>query len=801
MSRPSWIFAPVAGMAAVLLGGGTLLGWWRNNEGLKSIVPGSSPLKPNIAAGLLLCGAALAFLSLTGSAKPARVGAALSGLLVFILGGLTLGEHFFGWNLGIDQWLIPQGANGTSQTLRMAPATALCFVLTGILFFAQSQLVPRRLGIPLAAGLSTALAFIGALALAGFLLEVLFGPGWNLLGMSASGVTAAVGFLLLGSGVLALLQSERHLAWSLDAFTTAGFVSGILLVVVAAGMAFTYTRRMLETTTGLIHCQEALGKIQAVYADMSELASGQRVYIITGDEQFLKARELIRTEARDDVLRARRLTSDNPNQQHRLDKLEPLLSQRIDWEERVITSRRAEGFPVAAQLMATSAGVRLSEEINGILKEMEQEEYRLLSQHRKQAEMASITAFSILPMGVFLSLAILSLGLSFLNAGVTEQRQAEKALRVSEKRYRGLFESNPNPMWFFDLETLSFLAVNDAAVRHYGYSRDEFLAMTIKDIRPPEDIPALMDDLSQTSEGLDDTTPWRHRKKNGELIDVEITAHEVPWLGRRSALVLINDITARRRAEKQIRKLNLELEDRVEKRTAQLQTANAELEAFSYSVSHDLRTPLRAIDGFSHALLEDFGQRLPEEGQRHVQTIRGGAQKMGALIDDLLTFSRLSRLPLKRREVNTGRMVRDAIKELDFSHNGRKVDLRIDEVPPCLADAVLLKQVWLNLLSNALKYTRQQESAIVNVGCTREAGNDESVFFVRDNGTGFDMRYAHKLFGVFQRLHRAEEFEGTGVGLAIVQRIVHRHGGRVWADAAVNRGATFYFTLGEKTKS
>src|SRR5205085_3041117 len=341
------------------------------NESLKSIVPGSSPLKPNIAAGILLCGGALAFLSLTRSAKPARICAALSGIIVLLLGGLTLGEHFLGWNLGIDQWLVSQGANGTPEVLRMSSATALCFVLMGILFLAQSQLASPRLNLPLAVGLSTALAFIGVLALAGFLLELLFGPGWNLLGMNVSGVTAAVGFLLLGSGVLALLQSARHLVWFLDAFTTAGFVSGILLVVVTAAMAFTYTRRMLETTTGLIHCEEALGKIQEVYADMSELASGQRVYVITGDEQFLKARELIKTKARDDALRARKLTSDNPNQQHRLDKLESLLSQRIDWEERVIAMRRTEGFPAAAQRMATRAGVRLSEEIIGLLKEME----------------------------------------------------------------------------------------------------------------------------------------------------------------------------------------------------------------------------------------------------------------------------------------------------------------------------------------------------------------------------------------------------------------------------------------------
>jgi len=250
---------------------------------------------------------------------------------------------------------------------------------------------------------------------------------------------------------------------------------------------------------------------------------------------------------------------------------------------------------------------------------------------------------------------------------------------------------------------------------------------------------------------------------------------------------------ALRGSEERFRALNAVLEERVATRTAELEVANKELEAFSYSVSHDLRAPLRAVDGFSHAVLEDYGGQLPEEGRHYLQTIRKGAQRMGLLIDDLLTFSRLSRLPLNKEAVNMTGLAHEALEELSGQRNGRQIDVRISDLPQCEGDPALLKQVWINLLSNAIKYTQKREAAVVDVGSREE--NGERVYFVCDNGSGFDMQYAPKLFGVFQRLHRADEFEGTGVGLAIVQRIVHRHGGRIWAQAALDRGAEFYFTV------
>jgi PAS domain S-box-containing protein len=253
---------------------------------------------------------------------------------------------------------------------------------------------------------------------------------------------------------------------------------------------------------------------------------------------------------------------------------------------------------------------------------------------------------------------------------------------------------------------------------------------------------------------------------------------------------LFNETQAR--AEEVLR-LNEELEVRVAARTAELEAANRELEAFSYSVSHDLRAPLRAIDGFSRILLTDFSSGLPEDGREYLRIVREGAQQMGRLIDDLLAFARLSRQPLNRRPVDPIELVRRCVEDLREEQEGREVEVAILDLPPCSGDPAMIKQVFANLLSNAFKFTRRRSQARIEVGSLERDGR--AVYYVRDNGVGFDMRYADKLFGVFQRLHNVEEYEGTGVGLAIVQRVIHRHGGRVWVEAEPDVGTTFYFTI------
>lgn len=377
----------------------------------------------------------------------------------------------------------------------------------------------------------------------------------------------------------------------------------------------------------------------------------------------------------------------------------------------------------------------------------------------------------------------------------------EAALRESEARYRLLIDNLPNVV-FKGYKDWSVDIINDKIELLTGYSKEEFNSRRIKwsDIVVPEDLQKMEDVFIQALKTKKSyLREYRIKNKSGNIL----------WIQEGSQIVCDNkgeidyitgafiNITELKQAEEALRsseeKYRAELEKRVIERTVQLEAANKELEAFSYSVSHDLRAPLRGIDGFSRILIEDYAPQLDEEGRRVLEVIISETKKMGQLIDDLLSFSRLSRGDMKLVKIDMTTIFNEIAGELLTVEKARDIRIKMGKLPVASADRVMLRQAIINLLSNAVKFTRYNPRALIEVGgYPTEA---ENIYYVKDNGVGFDMQYQDKLFGVFQRLHSPDEFEGTGVGLAIVQRIIHRHGGRVWAEGKVNEGAQAFFTL------
>jgi PAS domain S-box-containing protein len=379
--------------------------------------------------------------------------------------------------------------------------------------------------------------------------------------------------------------------------------------------------------------------------------------------------------------------------------------------------------------------------------------------------------------------------MSGVTLDITETREAAEALSL----LAAIVESSDDAIIGKDLNG-RIVSWNSGAERMFGYRADEMIGHEIEIIVPRNRLREETRMLERVRAGYTDHFETVRVRKDGRSLHVSLAVSPIrnsdgKILGVSS---IARDITDRIQAEEEIRALNAQLEERVLQRTAELAATNKELEAFTYSVSHDLRAPLRHIDAYAQMLQEEM-REPPETIQSYVARIRVGVQNMGKLVDDLLNLSRASRQEVSQEDCNLNAIVDEVLGDFKSEIDHRDIEWRIAELPSARCDAGLIKQVFTNLISNAIKYTRPREKAVIEIGVEKVDG--QNAIFIRDNGVGFNMKYAHKLFGVFQRLHRAEDFEGTGVGLATVQRIIQLHQGRIWANAELDKGATFYFTL------
>jgi PAS domain S-box-containing protein len=556
-----------------------------------------------------------------------------------------------------------------------------------------------------------------------------------------------------------------------------GFLVTLAILSWLAISSYWNTQHLVKSSSMVAHTLDVLFHTERALSLAANIEVGQRGYALTGNETFLEPYENAKDAIQYHIENLLALTGDNPVQHARISDLKMSIHSLLTFSAAAVSNRR-KSFEASQDLNSSLEGKRLMDNIRRLTAEIESEENRLLDLRTRESQRwIKRVNTGFVSLLVVTGVVILSIFFT-INRNLKARVDAEDKLSAAYKDIKDLYDNAPCGYHSLDASG-KFLEINTTLLTWLGYEKDDVVGkMHFEDILSENDRPEYFKRFPEF-------------KEKGAVYDVEMTLVKKDGSG---LPVVLSSVALKDPAGNFIKSRSTTFDNTERKIAAErIQNLNKELEAFTYSVSHDLRAPLRSMDGYSRILQEDYAAGLDDEGKRVLSIVRNNARRMGKLIDDLLDFARLGRKDVQRSKLNMNQLVNSIANELLEQEADRKVNIKIDPLQPAYGDVDMIRQVWLNLLSNAIKYSSKTENPTIEISSVNEG--EEIAYWVKDNGVGFDMQYAPKLFGVFQRLHKMQDFSGTGVGLAIVKRIIDRHHGRVWAEGQINKGATFYFTI------
>jgi PAS domain S-box-containing protein len=769
-------FAGIAGTIVAVAGVLVLMGWIAGISRLTSIDSSLVSMKPNTAIALVISGLSLRLLSRGAPNAYLRFAALAGAFFVALIGLLTLTEYVYGWDLDIDQLLFSEGpgALGTSSPGRMAPASALSLFIIGV----SLLVLDARRCYPIAQVLTLIVALISLTALIGYVYGVESLYGWG--STTRMALASSVSFLLLSTGILLtrqehglfviitsdapggvmarrLLPAALIIPLSLGWLTVLGQRAGLhgpefgaYLIVIWSIISFATLTWWTSGSLYRLDLERRLAEY-AMEKGRAQLADAQRIARVGSAEWDIATHTVTWSDELFSIL------GYEPGEV--VPDLEALM-QRVHPDDRALVER------------AIAEGLRSGEPFAF--------DYRIVRPDGtvRIAHGEGTTAFG--PDGQPTRV----LGTA---QDITERKQIEHALRQSETRTRSIIDTANDSFITIDAGGV-ITDWNPQAEATFGWTRDEALGCTLAELVIPEQYrDAHIEGLHRyviSGEGplLNKRIEFEALHRSGRVFPVEMTVSAIRWGRSHMFSAFVRDITERKRAE-----------DAIARQTEELTRINAELEDFTHSVSHDLKEPLRGIEAFAGFLAEDYGDKLDEQGQRYVDILRESSVRMKDLIDDLLQLSRIGRTRYEYATVSVTELANDVKLELSYAIQEKQVDLQIDPNLPAVAcDKTRLREVFKNLISNAIKYN-DKPTPRVEIAC--KASNDSVTFTVSDNGIGIPAEFHEKIFKIFQRLHHRDEYEGSGVGLAICKKVVEAHGGRIWVESEPERGTTFCFTI------